>query len=246
MKDIIKNNEGQIGTWGSGACEVSIAVTNTCDQRNPVDSFPNAQYGCLRECRMPFELTRIWVNLVALGRLVENTVDKGAKQTIVAVGGGNVSLITAPISVVVAFARLVADNVQACDDNIQGSEIAASYLRLAALRGDHIYSDSVFTEDMIFDFRTRIEINLGGHGNHPHPIAVFQLPAIHGGFLELAGAITKETILNMILAGESVGNADSFHQKAEAEYMAGNYKVAYANYGHAYRAATRPTGESGH
>ena len=246
IKDIIKNIEGQIATWGSVACEVSIAVTNTCDQRNPVDSFPNAQYGCLRECRMPFELTRIWVNLVALGRLVENTVDKGAKQTIVAVGGGNVSLITAPISVVVAFARLVADNVQACDDNIQGSEIAASYLRLAALRGDHIYSDSVFNEYMIFDLRTRIEINLGGHGNHPHPIAVFQLPAIHGGFLELAGAITKETILNMILAGESIGNAENFYQKAEQEYGAGNYKVAYANYGHAYRAATRPTGESGH
>ncbi|MCH7691511.1 MAG: hypothetical protein IIA17_10770, partial [candidate division Zixibacteria bacterium] len=117
IRDIINNIEGQVATWGSVACEVSIAITNTCEQRNPVDSFPNAQYGCWRECRMPYVLTRVWVNLVALGRLVENTVDKGAKQTIVAVGGGNVSLITAPISVVVAFARLVADNIQSCDDN---------------------------------------------------------------------------------------------------------------------------------
>lgn len=245
LKDIIKSVEDEITNWATVACRASNAITNNCAQRNPVDSFPNAVYGCWRECRLPFELTRIWVNLVALARLVENTVDKGAKQTIVAVGGGNLSLIMAPISVVVAFTRLVADNIQSCDGNIQGSEIAASYLRLAALRGDHIYSDSVFNAYLIFDLRTRIEINLGGHGNHPHPIAIFQLPAQFGGYLELARDITKETILTMILAGQDVDKAERFFGEGEAEFAAGNYKRAYAEYGKAYRAATRAHGHGG-
>ena len=188
---------------------------------------------------MPYQLTRIWVNLVALARLVEQTTDAAAKQEIVAVGGGNLSLLMEPISVVVGFTRLVADNIKSCDDEIQSAEIAASYVRLAALRGDHIYSDSVFNEYMKFDLRTKIAINLSGHGSHPHPIAIFQLPSQFGGYLELAREIVAETINDMKTAGESVGDAEHKLAEGDAKYFAGEFKKAYEKFGAAYRAATK-------
>lgn len=231
-----------IGKWASVACEVQTAVSNgtlqASTESNPDDFIP-AEYGCWREKTLPYIVTRVWVNVVGLADLVNFTADDVAEEDIVAVGGGNLSLVHAPISVVVSLAKLVAANVKSCDDNVVSSEAHASYLRLAALHQEHLYSDSVFSEYWAYDLRTRIEINLAGHGNHPHAIASFQLPESMGGHLEMANEVVKETIQSFGTAGEQIGNADLRYLQGMNAQSAGEYKLAYDYFGQAYRAATK-------
>ena len=87
--------------------------------------------------------------------------------------------------------------------------------------------------------RTRIEINLAGHGDHPHPIAIFQLPAQYGGYLELARDIVQETINEMIAAGENVHQAQQFWDRGNTEFSSGHYKKAYDLYSQSYNESTK-------
>jgi hypothetical protein len=85
------------------------------------------------------------------------------------------------------------------------------------------------------DLRLKIEADLSQPGNHP--IALFEVPASGGGYLNLTRDIVADTIAKMQAAGQSVGNAQSFLNAGNAALAAQDYKTAYADYGKAYRAA---------
>ena len=85
------------------------------------------------------------------------------------------------------------------------------------------------------DLRLKIEEDLSDPGNHP--IALFEVPASGGGYLNLARDIVADTIAKMQAAGQGVGNAQAFLAAGDAALAAHDYKTAYAEYGKAYRAA---------
>jgi hypothetical protein len=85
------------------------------------------------------------------------------------------------------------------------------------------------------NLRIHIEDDLADPGNHP--LALFEVPEANGGHLNLVRSIVADTIAKMLATGQGVGNAQSFLAAGDAALAAQAYKVAYANYGKAYRAA---------
>jgi hypothetical protein len=83
--------------------------------------------------------------------------------------------------------------------------------------------------------RLQIEADLSEPGNHP--VALFEVPASGGGYLDLTRSIVADTIAKMQAAGQGVGNAQAFLAAGDAARAAQDYKGAYADYGKAYRAA---------
>jgi hypothetical protein len=83
--------------------------------------------------------------------------------------------------------------------------------------------------------RLQIEKDLSEPGNHP--IALFEVPASSGGYLDLTRDIVVDTMAKMQAIGQGVGNAQAFVASADAAVTAHAYKTAYADYGKAYRAA---------
>jgi hypothetical protein len=172
-----------------------------------------------------------------------------------------------PLEAIKGLAELVSQEVGFCQDDEGGAQIEANFNRLGYIHGQLTGVDDGidtidakldrhmedlnqhvmdFNEWKVFSLRTRIEINLAGHGKHPHEIAMFQLPEQFGGHLELAREVVEETLVNMMAAGESINNAEKKLAQGDLRYAAGEYKRAYVGYGEAYRAATKPTGEGGH
>lgn len=68
------------------------------------------------------------------------------------------------------------------------------------------------------------------------PVAVFMLPAVKGGYIELVRTIVVQAITN--LAGSSTAQANSFLAQGDAAKSAGDYKKAYFLYRKAYKTAT--------
>ena len=85
------------------------------------------------------------------------------------------------------------------------------------------------------DLRLKIEEDLSQPGDHP--IALFEVPSSAGGYLGLTRTIVADTIAKMTATGQGVGTAQAFLDAGDAAAAAHNYKLAYMNYGKAYRAA---------
>jgi hypothetical protein len=86
--------------------------------------------------------------------------------------------------------------------------------------------------------RTQIEADLATEAS-ASTVALYALPTAKGGDLDLVQTIVTETIAKILLAGGSVGNAQSFLNDANAAKAAGDFKTAYALYRRAYQAAGR-------
>jgi hypothetical protein len=84
--------------------------------------------------------------------------------------------------------------------------------------------------------RVHIEEDLA-QSDSATPVAWFLTPAAHGGHLNLVKTIVTETLANIVAAGGSIGNAQSFLDQANADLAAGRFKEAYNNYRKAYKAA---------
>ena len=159
-------------------------------------------------------------------------------QVIVYAAGGNLKSAAAIVDVLITCLNVFKELIGDIGSDITASEVTASYDRLEYI---HFQVDTLkneFNDWKSLSIRTRIEINLSGHGDHPHPIAIFQLPVQYGGYLELARDIVVETINNMIAAGQNVFNAQNFLDKGNVKFAAGNYKKAYYYYSKAYGEAT--------
>jgi len=85
------------------------------------------------------------------------------------------------------------------------------------------------------DLRLKIEEDLSNPSNHG--IALFEIPASAGGYLNLVRDIVADTIAKMQATGQGVGPAQGFLNAGDSSLAAHDYKGAYANFGKAYRAA---------
>ena len=168
----------------------------------------------------------------------------------VTIAGFNVEYVCIFVGAPVFFvAQAVYENMKFCADDQVESHITTTYDRTAHLHDDlsdvQGAIDSMMTiiekmlEDQSRDLHMQIEINLAGHGVHPHAIAMFQLPAILGGYLDTARTIVMTTIETMRTHGESVNQAELKLAMGDEQYAMGHYKDAYWRYSQAYRYATR-------
>lgn len=177
-------------------------------------------------------------------------------------GANTSAACAAPEAVYQGFLWAVED-LEFCADWSTAAEVSANYARLEHIHGDieyvvdtlmdiHVDIDTLqatldgfidaFKEFAARDLRIKIENNLAGHGVHPNAVALFQLPASLGGYLDTARVIVVETIDNMRLAGEDILNAEARLAQGDTEYQRGNYKRAYQRYSEAYAAAAKPIG----
>jgi hypothetical protein len=84
--------------------------------------------------------------------------------------------------------------------------------------------------------RSQIEADLATESNGVK-VAWYMTPTANGGKLDLVKQIVTLTLANIVAAGGSIGNAQSFLDRANADKAAGNFKSAYDNYRKAYKAA---------
>lgn len=84
--------------------------------------------------------------------------------------------------------------------------------------------------------RSQIEADLATESNAVK-VAWYMTPTANGGKLDLVQQIVTLTLANIQAAGGSVGNAQMFLDRANADKAAGNFKSAYDNYRKAYKAA---------
>ena len=84
--------------------------------------------------------------------------------------------------------------------------------------------------------RSQIEADLATESNGVK-VAWYMTPTANGGKLDLVKQIVTLTLANIVAAGGSIGNAQSFLTQANADKAAGNIKSAYDNYRKAYKAA---------
>jgi hypothetical protein len=92
------------------------------------------------------------------------------------------------------------------------------------------------TQELVL--RTQIEANLALGVT----VALYQLPKSQGGYLETVRDIVTEDIKKLKAAGQRVGNAQHHLDLGNKAYSKGQYKDAYKNYLHAYKAASSPNG----
>ena len=85
------------------------------------------------------------------------------------------------------------------------------------------------------NLRLHIEADLSEPG--AHPVALFEVPASGGGYLDFTREIVADTIAKMQAAGQGIGPAQAFLAAGDAAVTAHDYKTAYADFGKAYRAA---------
>jgi hypothetical protein len=86
------------------------------------------------------------------------------------------------------------------------------------------------------NLRHLIEANLADAGL---PIASFQLPEAHGGYLELVDTIVRETIDNKLASNQSIAQAERQYQRAKTSLNGAQFKDAYKWYSSAYKAANQ-------
>ena len=87
----------------------------------------------------------------------------------------------------------------------------------------------------VLDLRLKIEEDLSQPG--AHPIALFEIPAAQGGYLDRTREIVADTIAKLQASGQTIGNAQAFLSAGDIAVAAHAYKTAYMDYGKAYRAA---------
>jgi hypothetical protein len=84
--------------------------------------------------------------------------------------------------------------------------------------------------------RTQIEADLA-EADSATPVAWYLTPTANGGHLDLVQTIVTQTLANILAAGGSISNAQSFLDQANAQKAAGQFKDAYQNYRKAYKLA---------
>lgn len=84
----------------------------------------------------------------------------------------------------------------------------------------------------------QIEENLARH-DHKETLYKYQLPAEHGGYLEIARSIVMDAMDAMTAAGQDIHKADKYLAKGDLSVDVGDFKAAYHHFRIAYRKATQ-------
>jgi hypothetical protein len=95
--------------------------------------------------------------------------------------------------------------------------------------------NTVLADHVALDLRLKIEENLGGE----NPIALFELPASKGGYIEMARTIVNDIITKMQATNQQIRNAPQHLAKADTYIAAKKYKLAYQTLMDAYRDCSR-------
>jgi len=205
-------------------------------------SFPEAEYwypDIIRETLGKPEIVLLLKVDYEIWETDARLIEALAEQDISIVGeGGNLGIIKA-VNLIVGCIGLVKEIAEHVETLETFDLDVGSYKRLEYIHAEIDTFRTDFKNWTTLSIRTRIEINLAGHGDHPHPIAIFQLPAQFGGYLELARDIVQETIEQMNAAGENVYQAQLFWGRGNNELIAGHYKKAYDLYSQSYNEATK-------
>ena len=127
--------------------------------------------------------------------------------------------------VLVAFNWAFDSLYEECED--QDNEIISADI-------DALYHNSIQLNNL--EFRVMVEQNLL---NTSTPMALLELPASLGGYLEIVRDILQDTINNMTLVGLNMASANSSAQLGDTAYSKGQYKTAYADYQAAYGLAVK-------
>ncbi len=86
--------------------------------------------------------------------------------------------------------------------------------------------------------RTQIEADLA-EADNATPVALYLTPTANGGYLDFVQTIVTQTLASIQAAGGSIGSAQTFLARANADKAAGRFKSAYGNYRKAYKAAAQ-------
>ena len=95
-------------------------------------------------------------------------------------------------------------------------------------------ANTMALDDLVL--HSQIEADLATESNGVK-VAWFMTPTANGGKLDLVKQIVTLTLANTTAAGGSIGNAQMFFDRANADKAAGNFKSAYDNYRKAYKSA---------
>jgi hypothetical protein len=129
--------------------------------------------------------------------------------------------------------------VQACDDNDHQQLVQDNLDAKISTRATQTSVNTIQTtmdDEADLSLRLAIESNLA-RLETATPIAMFELPASQGGYIEVTRDIVTDVIAKMQAAGESVGRAPNILAEGNAFLAAQKYKHAYRMYGMAYRRA---------
>jgi hypothetical protein len=144
--------------------------------------------------------------------------------------GENTSAACIPLAVAVGVASQVIDNYDFCDDDVDSSEIGASYLRLG-----HIHDDMALVQETLDQASIeQIEVDLA---RRRYYVAEYIIPASSEGKLEQVRAVVVDVMSRMVAAGVDIRRAPEYLASADAYYAAGDWKGAYRALGIAYRQA---------
>ena len=86
--------------------------------------------------------------------------------------------------------------------------------------------------------RMAIEENLSRNGSGTGPVGLYELPALYGGYLEIAKAVTTDTITKETAVGHGSTGAAGDLAAANTAFTKKLYKTAYSYYCKAYRDVT--------
>jgi hypothetical protein len=88
--------------------------------------------------------------------------------------------------------------------------------------------------------RTQIEADLA-EADNATPVALYLTPTANGGYLDLVQTIVTETLANILAAGGSMADAQTFLNQANAQKAAGQFRAAYKSYRKAYKTVVNAT-----
>jgi hypothetical protein len=126
------------------------------------------------------------------------------------------------------------DIAQACDDNDHQQLVKDNLDVKVSSRA----SAAALADSAALDLRLKIESDLS-EGPASTPIALFELPASSGGYIELARSIVADLIAKMQAANQPVANAPMFLARGDGFLAAHDYKHAYQLFTKAYRDAAK-------
>src|SRR5262249_48656775 len=97
---------------------------------------------------------------------------------------------------------------------------------------------TAISDQATLNLRLRIESDMSDSLTSA-PIALFELPASKGGYLEVARSILADLITKMQALNQPILNAPKHLQTGDALKAAGKYKAAYQEWASGYRDLAR-------
>jgi hypothetical protein len=146
--------------------------------------------------------------------------------------GTNTAAVCIPFAVALGVAKQVIENFDFCDDDVDSSEIGASYLRIG-----HLHDDMALIQEALDQAEIAlIQMDLA---RPRFNVAEFVLPAAFNGKLEFVRAVVLDVLARLAAENMDIRNAHSHVALADEYYAVGDWKGTFKQLGYAYREAVR-------